>query len=819
MSTRLGAPLLERIVIWAHRHARVVFAVAFMLVLISLGGIARLHFDPDVLRLLPADGVAVPAFRAYLQRFGTLDDLYVVFSAPDGYTIDEYDDEIAAWIDALRAAPELSRVDSGRIDESRDWSWLAAHELLLLDEANLREALARLTPEGMRSALAASRDLLVVPSSEVAALVQDDPLGLHELLRRQVAGSQTAFRLGLSEHGYVTRDQRSRLVIARPQKPPYDTAFAHALFDRLQAIRRTQAAGLPDQPDQHPPVDVQFAGGHRIALEAEAVVKRESIVNGVGSLALILPLLFVVFRSLRLVVIGAAPSALSFLVVLGALGFAGTTLSAAATGASAMLFGLGVDGVVLLYVAHLFAHDATSDPEDAIRALGPPAESMLLGMWTTAATFLGLVVIDFPSLEQLGMLIGASMAVCGVATLVLVPAALARRPGAPRARSLQMLRTAQTIRRHRWGIIAASIVVTMVLGFFTTQLRMNPTLDRLRSVTEGARYLQQITETFGLPADVIVILQQGPAIEPLLEANVRVTRSLAAEMPGTSVEAPTTLLPSHRLQVERAALIRASLPSHESLVSTLERAGADAGFRAGALEPFAARLSKLTDTDNVLTWDGFAAHGLDDIIGRFIVHDAEGWATATYVFPRSPSDIAKAKDVIARSGVDAALTGMPLVNEELSANFPPQFLKGVAVGSAIVFGLILATFRNWRHLLLALAPTAIGLIWAGGILALAGVELDLFALFAVMTFVGIGVDYGIHLIHRYQNVGDPIRVTAELAPVILVAGAITLLGYGTLTTSSYPPLQSIGIVSVVSVVTLVIASVLVLPALLPDRHA
>jgi predicted RND superfamily exporter protein len=266
-------------------------------------------------------------------------------------------------------------------------------------------------------------------------------------------------------------------------------------------------------------------------------------------------------------------------------------------------------------------------------------------------------------------------------------------------------------------------------------------------------------------------------------------------------------------------LIHKSVPSRESLVVALERAGEAAGFRAGALEPFAARLAKLTDANNVLTWDGFAAHGLDDIIGRFIVHDREGWAAATYVFPRSPDEITRLKGVIARSGVDATLTGMPLVNEELSANFLPQFLKGVAIGTAVVFALLIASFRNWRHLLLALAPTVIGLIWAGGILALARVELDLFALFAVMTFVGIGVDYGVHLIHRYQDVGDPVKVTAELAPVILVAGAITLLGYGTLTTSSYPPLQSIGIVSVVSVLTLVIASVLVLPALLPDREA
>ena len=53
--------------------------------------------------------------------------------------------------------------------------------------------------------------------------------------------------------------------------------------------------------------------------------------------------------------VGSLPSALSLIVVLGILGFAGATLSAAATGSAAMLFGLGVDGVVLLYVSHRLA--------------------------------------------------------------------------------------------------------------------------------------------------------------------------------------------------------------------------------------------------------------------------------------------------------------------------------------------------------------------------------------------------------------------------------------------------------------------------------
>ena len=60
---------------------------------------------------------------------------------------------------------------------------------------------------------------------------------------------------------------------------------------------------------------------------------------------------------------------------------------------------------------------------------------MLLGMWTTAATFYGLTFVDFPSLQQLGLLIGHSMVVCGILTLVLVPALLPRaRRAAPAPR-------------------------------------------------------------------------------------------------------------------------------------------------------------------------------------------------------------------------------------------------------------------------------------------------------------------------------------------------------------------------------------------------
>jgi predicted RND superfamily exporter protein len=79
------------------------------------------------------------------------------------------------------------------------------------------------------------------------------------------------------------------------------------------------------------------------------------------------------------------------------------------------------------------------------------------------------------------------------------------------------------------------------------------------------------------------------------------------------------------------------------------------------------------------------------------------------------------------------------------------------------------------------------------------------------------VDYGIHLVQRYREKRDARCAIEELAPVILVAAGITVLGYGALVTSSYPPLRSIGAVSAVSVAALAVASVMVLPALLTKR--
>ena len=141
---------------------------------------------------------------------------------------------------------EIESVDAGVAGPDRDWAWLGEHALLLMHGRALDSALARLRPDGMTSALAASRQLLSVPSPTVEQIVRQDPLDFFGLLRDQLGGARAGFSVGLTEAGYVSPDGRRRLVIAKPRQPPYDTRFSHALLERLDRIRsdRPQATSL-----------------------------------------------------------------------------------------------------------------------------------------------------------------------------------------------------------------------------------------------------------------------------------------------------------------------------------------------------------------------------------------------------------------------------------------------------------------------------------------------------------------------------------------------------------------------------------------------
>ena len=347
-----------------------------------------MRFDTDVLAAAARRPCVPPSH--FVRAFAGTDRLFVVLTAPPGRPIGDYTDRIDTWAERLRTTPPTPpRYASSTARAICSGSAIAA---CVLSNERLDLGLRRFAASAAQQ-LQRQRGVLTVPSPGGAQMISTTARAVPAAARRARRGAHGR-QTSASLRSLSSRDGRSRLLIAEAGNP-FDAAFSRGLMASLDVLRSEMARSevVPSSganaDDDRPPLQVQFAGGHRIAVETEAIIRRESIVNTVAALALILPLLYAVFRSPWLVLVGSIPSAVALVVVLGALGMTGATLSAAATASSAMLFGLGVDGVVLLYVAYTHALRTGAVPAAAIVGLSGPAASMLLGMWTTAATFYG----------------------------------------------------------------------------------------------------------------------------------------------------------------------------------------------------------------------------------------------------------------------------------------------------------------------------------------------------------------------------------------------------------------------------------------------
>jgi predicted exporter len=342
---------VESVLIFARRHATSVAGLAIAAALSGVVLASRVSFDANILRLLPQRSPSVRDFQLFLRSFGSLDQLYVVFNSAG--PIGDHGELVDRYVEALRHAPEIESVDAQPFEPGKDWSYLSDRELYLLGADGAAAALARFRSPQLDIEIAHARDLLAMPSAQIKALVQQDPLGLLRMLRDRMGREKGFASFDPTQDGYVSQDGRSRLVVVKPKGPPFDTDFCKALFERLSIVEAAARRGEATEDPDSGGVEIQTAGAYRVSLEAERLIRREGIGNSIGSLLLLLLVVFAVFRTPWVMLYGCAPLALAAVLTLGINGLIRGSLSPATSGSAGMLFGLGIDGVVLLYLRYL----------------------------------------------------------------------------------------------------------------------------------------------------------------------------------------------------------------------------------------------------------------------------------------------------------------------------------------------------------------------------------------------------------------------------------------------------------------------------------
>jgi hypothetical protein len=180
--------------------------------------------------------------------------------------------------------------------------------------------------------------------------------------------------------------------------------------------------------------------------------------------------------------------------------------------------------------------------------------------------------------------------------------------------------------------------------------------------------------------------------------------------------------------------------------------------------------------------------------------------------------------------VEVGVTGKPaLANDEMVAAFRDSERAGF-VAFALTLGLLLVGFMRIGKPILMLVVLAMTLCWSLGVATLVIGHLSLFSVMFISIVIGIGIDYGIYYLFRYEeelflgrNLRAAIEITASRGgPGMLLAAISAAATFYVLMLTDFRGVQELGFISGTALLLAWLGMMFVFPPLLvivDRRHA
>ncbi|MBD3273913.1 MAG: MMPL family transporter, partial [Candidatus Marinimicrobia bacterium] len=133
-------------------------------------------------------------------------------------------------------------------------------------------------------------------------------------------------------------------------------------------------------------------------------------------------------------------------------------------------------------------------------------------------------------------------------------------------------------------------------------------------------------------------------------------------------------------------------------------------------------------------------------------------------------------------------TGAPQIGIATLRVFAEDGRNAVLLTLITVFILLWIDFRRPRRALIAMLPLLLGGIWMVGLMQLTGMKFQFINFIAIPLIIGIGIDDGVHLMHRWLSEGrsNLHTVFASTGKAILLTSITTMLAFGSMHFATMP---------------------------------
>jgi predicted RND superfamily exporter protein len=166
--------------------------------------------------------------------------------------------------------------------------------------------------------------------------------------------------------------------------------------------------------------------------------------------------------------------------------------------------------------------------------------------------------------------------------------------------------------------------------------------------------------------------------------------------------------------------------------------------------------------------------------------------------------------------VSEKATGMPPLSVAMVEVFGRDGRNAVLLTLAIVFLLLWLDFKKPGYALIAMVPLALGVFWMVGLMNLTGISLTMMSVMGLPLIIGIGIDDGVHIMHRWKHEGNGrIRtVFSSTGKAILLTSLTTMLAFGSMVFSVMPAWGQFGGSLFYGVGACFLTTIVILPGIL-----
>ena len=173
-------------------------------------------------------------------------------------------------------------------------------------------------------------------------------------------------------------------------------------------------------------------------------------------------------------------------------------------------------------------------------------------------------------------------------------------------------------------------------------------------------------------------------------------------------------------------------------------------------------------------------------------------------------------------GIRGGLTGVPVLEYEEMATSQRDIEIATVLSLSLTVILLLFAFRGFLNVIAAMVSLIVGICLSFGFATLAVGHLNILSMVFAIMLIGLGIEYGIQVVLRYQEelksgVSGMEAIETGLAAnirTIIMAAATVAMAFATFAFTDFKGIAELGIIAAGGVFICVLATFTVLPAML-----